>query len=89
MMNGWYGDGAAAGGWFLMAVGMVFFWGLVVVAVMVVLRGAGAGTTSVPMQPSSRDPRAILDERFARSEIDADEYRARQDALVEADRART
>lgn len=72
-----------------MAVGMVLFWGLVVVAVMVVLRGSGVGMSSVPMQLSPRDPRTILDVRFALGEIDADEYRARQEALVEVDRART
>lgn len=88
MMNGWYRDGAGSGGWLLMTLAMVLFWGLVVVAVIVVFRGAGSDTTSLPMPPSPPDPRAILDERFARGEIDAEEYHARQDALGKADRVR-
>ena len=42
---------------------------------------------SFPFTPSVRypDPRVeVLDERFARGEIDADEYRRRRDLLDEA-----
>ncbi len=39
-----------------------------------------AVTTLFPKQPH-RDPRQILDERFARGELDVDEYRQRCDEL--------
>ena len=39
-----------------------------------------AVTTLFPSQPH-RDPQQILDERFARGELDVDEYRRRRDEL--------
>jgi putative membrane protein len=56
-----------------MTVTMLAFWGLVVWAVMTVVRG---------LTPShSRRAEEILAERFARGEIDEDEYRRRVDLL--------
>lgn len=77
-MMGWYHDGMGWGGWVLMAVAMVVFWALVVVAVVAIFRGTQRFGASVP---NHRDPRQILDERFARGEIDEDEYRARSGVL--------
>ena len=78
-MMGWYHEGVGWGGWLVMVVGMVAFWGLAVLAVIAIFRSA---------QPSARgdanahrDPLDILDERFARGEIDENEYRARGDVL--------
>ncbi len=79
-MMGWYGGGAGWGGWLVMAVGMIAFWGLVVFAVVAIFRGIGR-TNGPADQPPRRDALQILDERFARGEIDADEYHARQAAL--------
>ena len=76
-MMGWYHDGMAWGGWLVMLLGMVAFWGLVVWAVVVLFRG----TRSVDTRPPSHDPLDTLDERFARGEIDETEYRARADVL--------
>ena len=78
MMMGWYHDGMGWAGWLVMVAGMVVFWGLVVWAVMAIFRSTqspGAG------EPTRRDPLTILDERFARGEIDETEYRARADVL--------
>jgi putative membrane protein len=82
MMNGYYG-GMGWGGWVLMALLMVGFWGLVVFAVVALFRGNSS--SSDVMRPA--DPRRILDERFARGEIQLDEYRARKEALVDAEHA--
>lgn len=41
---------------------------------------AWAITALFPGEPR-RDPRRVLDERFARGELDTDEYRARRDEL--------
>jgi putative membrane protein len=61
-----------------MSLGMVVFWGGVIWLVWYAVTHAGSGTES---SGPTRSPDRILDERFARGEIDADEYRARRDAL--------
>ena len=76
-MIGWYHDGMGWGGWLVMLLGMVVFWGLVVWAVVVLSRDAGSDNA----WPSHHDPLDTLDERFARGEIDETEYRARADVL--------
>jgi putative membrane protein len=53
---------------------MIGFWALVAWVIVAVVRRPDG-------RPSSRDARQILDERFARGELDADEYRQRSDAL--------
>lgn len=80
-MMGWYGDGAWGwGGWLVMTLMMVAFWGLVVWALVAIFRGT-SGSDDRITEGRTRDPLEILDERFARGEIDAEEYRARQDVL--------
>lgn len=81
-MMGWYYGGMGWGGWIVMVLAMVVFWGLVIFAVVAIFRGS-RGSDSVDHTPS-RDPQQILDERFARGEIDADEYHARQSVLRDA-----
>ena len=79
MMDGWYHDGVGWGGWIAMTLAMLAFWGLVVFVVVALFRSSNS--TASPERRESRDPREILDERFARGEIDEDEYHARQAAL--------
>jgi len=66
------------GVWIAMALMMFVFWGVVVAAIVLVVRAlrphGNASTTA-------RDAERILDERFARGEIDADEYQQRRDLL--------
>jgi len=77
-MMGWYHDGTGWVGWILMTLAMVAFWALVVVAVIAIFRG----TQSTGASPSDRrDPMQILNERFARGEINEDEYHARSTVL--------
>lgn len=77
-MMGWYHDGAGWGGWLVMTIAMMAFWAMVVVAVVVLFRGTkSSGPESSPRQ----DPMDILDQRFARGEIDEDEYHARSAVL--------
>lgn len=83
-MMGWYHDGTGWGGWVLMMVVMVGFWALVVFAVIALFRGTQAHGEWTPDHP--RDPMRILDERFARGEIDEDEYLARSAVLRGAGR---
>ena len=77
-MMGWYHDGAGWGGWLVMTIAMIAFWAMVIVAVVVLFRGSkSSDQDSSPYE----DPMAILDQRFARGEIDEDEYHARSAVL--------
>lgn len=72
-----WNDGMGWTGWLLMSLTAIAFWALVVFAVVSLFRG----TRSDPKQvgdENDKDARRILDQRFARGEIDADEYHARQ-----------
>lgn len=75
----WWNNGMGWGGWIAMALIMVAFWSLVVFGVVAIFRGdRESSSTRASLQ---RDPLEILDERFARGDIDAEEYNARRDAL--------
>jgi putative membrane protein len=83
MMDNWNGGGWGWGAWFAMAFMMLAFWGLIVAVVIVAFRswghrpeGASAAGTS-----SEDDALRVLDTRFARGEIDAEEYTSRRDLL--------
>lgn len=78
MMGGYYGGGWA--GWLVMALMMIAFWGLVIFAVVAIFRGVGK-TDEPAGHGSRRDPEEILDERFARGELDIEEYHDRQAVL--------
>jgi putative membrane protein len=85
MMGGWYHDGVGWGGWIVMVLAMVAFWGMVVFVVVALFRGVGTGGGKDRGGDRQRSPREILDERFSRGEIDEDEYHARQAALSAAE----
>jgi len=70
-------DGWGAGGWLVMGFMMLIFWALVIGAVVWVARGRNQTPTQ-----NSNYARQILDDRFARGEIDADEYRQRREHLT-------
>ncbi len=82
---GWNNDAMGWGGWIAMALLMVAFWGLIIFAVVAIFRGTTR--TTGPTDPSApaghRDPMNTLDERFARGEIDAEDYQTRQALLRE------
>lgn len=75
-MHDWMGWGW--GGTFLGPLFMIFWIAVLVAVVVLVLRWLGAASLSAG--PSPRTPREILDERYARGEVDREEYmRRRQD----------
>lgn len=86
-MMGWYHDGGfGAGEWIAMIAIMTVFWGLVVGAGVLIFRGGGFNggrpdETRRADRTRDRDPMDILDERFARSELDLEEYEARRAVL--------
>lgn len=72
----WFGDGYGAWGWFFGTITMVAFWGAVVWLILQATRGSESSG------PNRRTPEEILAERYARGEIDSDEYRKRLDDLA-------
>lgn len=79
-MMGWYGNGMGWGGWIVMSLVMVAFWGLVIFAVVAIFRGTSSNSRPAD-RPAGRTPMQILEERFARGEIDEEEYHARAEVL--------
>ena len=75
----YYGDGIGWGGWLVMVVMMAVFWGAIAWVVVTLIRHGGS--SSQPPAASGSDPMRILDERFARGEIDEAEYQRRREVL--------
>lgn len=86
-MMDWYGGGIGWGGWLMMVFAMVAFWAVVAFVVVALFRNMGR--SSEGHARGERDAMKILDERFARGEIDQEEFQARRQALRDADRGRT
>ena len=88
MMHLWDGDWGV-GNWLLMGFGMLVFWALVVAGIVWLVRfgtanrttagpGLSPGLQAGPTRASAQD---ILDQRYARGEINDEEYRSRRDTL--------
>ena len=78
----WWGEGLSWWGYVLMSVSMVLFWGVVILGIVALVRYLGrsaqpAGDGGGP-SPSAEQ---LLAERFARGEIDEQEYQSRRAAL--------
>lgn len=73
-MMWWHGTWSWSA-WLAMTVTWVAFWALIIWAVVTVVRSLGSGP--------SRRADEILAERFARGEIDEEEYRRRRELLRE------
>ncbi len=74
-------DSMGWGGWLVMTIVLVLLVTLIVLAFLALSRGTGTfgGRGAQPRGRSSADE--LLDERFARGEIDEEEYRRRREAL--------
>ena len=77
----WGGDGMAWWGYLLMSVSMIVFWGLVIGGIIALVRYLGRPPEQSQTGPVQPTPEQILAERFARGELDEEEYRHRLDAL--------
>ncbi|HET8641636.1 MAG TPA: SHOCT domain-containing protein [Pseudonocardiaceae bacterium] len=77
MMHWGYGMGGA--GWLFMIIGTLLLWSLVVAAI-VALVSYPRGRQSGPADQTPT-PQQVLADRFARGEIDEEEYRRRVDVL--------
>ncbi len=59
---------------------MVFFWALIIIGTIMAVRSLTAGQISISSL-KNRDPLEILKKRYARGEIDTEEYASRRNAL--------
>jgi len=82
MHYGDYGDaGMGWAGWLVMVTMMVVFWGAIAWVIITLIR-----SNRVPAGPpglAGTDAMRVLDERFARGEIDQDDYQQRRAVLRE------
>lgn len=78
-----WGYGWGWGHWLGMGVSMVVFWGLVIVAIVALVRYVGRvrdGSRPTQARGQAR-PEELLAQRYARGEIDDDEYTRRRELL--------
>jgi putative membrane protein len=80
-MMWWYGPGMNGWGYVLMTASMVLFWALVIFGVIALARYLGRADRATAAQPT---PEEVLAERFARGEINEDEYQHRLEVLATA-----
>jgi putative membrane protein len=71
------------GAWLAMSVLMVVFWGLIIAGIVALVRYLSGDRQGGRLDVGGRRPSAeeLLAERFARGEIDADEYTRRRELL--------
>jgi putative membrane protein len=77
-MMWWYGSPMGGWGALFMTITTVLFWGLIILGVIALFRYVNRGDRSTM---SGSTPEQILAERFARGEIDEQDYRQRLDTL--------
>ena len=78
-MMGWYGDGFGWAGWVVMSLMMLAFWALLIFGGLAVARSLRRDDRRSAEGRASAEQ--LLDERFARGEIDAEDYRQRRELL--------
>ena len=79
----WGYDGFGYGG-FGMGIGMLLFWGLIIAAIVVLIRGFGASSRSDAARLPQKTALDILRERYARGEIDKAEFEEKRRDLSAA-----
>jgi len=57
-----------------MGIGMILFWGLIIAAIVVLVRGFGARPVASEPGLVEKTPLDILGERYAKGEIDKSEF---------------
>lgn len=86
---GYYDGNWSAGEWLAMG-SMVLFWGLLIGLLVWAVGSFGAGGTRADSgRGSSTDPDELLAGRYARGEIDDDEFQRRRELLHSTSSSRT
>ena len=83
MMSGYDGFGFGGGA---MGIGMLLFWGLILVVIVLLARGLGTRSGGNEPRPSDKTALDILGERYARGEIDKTEFEEKRRDLEGAGR---
>ena len=73
--------GHMGGGWWVMGIGIVLFWALVVLGIIWVVREMSGRSGSTAGPPAPPEPLEVLDRRLAEGEIEVEEYEQRRRAL--------
>lgn len=63
---------------------MIAFWGLVIWAVIALVRSAGKGDGESKVSAKAQSPQEILERRFARGELNAGEFKKMMETLARA-----
>jgi putative membrane protein len=79
----WSSNGPIWGGWITMTAGMLAFWALIFAVVIALTRGGREDSSRSSGDPEQDDPIRVLDDRFARGEIDLEDYQVRRALLSE------
>lgn len=79
-MMGWAG-GWGIGGWIAMSLMMLVFWGGLIALVVLLVRGGFRSDQATITTSPERDADQVLAKRFARGEIDEDEFTRRSEVL--------
>lgn len=81
-MMGWYNGGLGWGGWVLMTVLMLAFWTVVVFGGLALMRNFRREERQSRRRPDAgQGAEELLSRRFARGEIDEEDYRHRRELL--------
>ncbi|GAD86415.1 SHOCT domain-containing protein [Nocardia asteroides NBRC 15531] len=70
----WYDHDVSGWGYAWMGLGMILFWGMLIVGFVLALRYLFRMEGERRVHPAAPGPEHVLAERFARGEIDAQEY---------------
>lgn len=83
----WYGSSMGGWGYAVVTIGMVVFWAAVIYGIVALIRHAGrsGAQSGEPALPPA--PERLLAERFARGEIEQEEYQRRLAGLRAAGQA--
>jgi putative membrane protein len=73
----WYDHDMGWWGYASMGIGMVLFWALLIVGIVVLIRYTVTDRPNRPLPPEPQSPEQVLAGRFARGEISESEYRDR------------
>ena len=77
----YWGNGMGGWGMALMTVSTLLFWGLIIAGVVALVRYTSLGAWHSGPAGEQSTPQRVLAERFARGEIDEEEYTRRLQVL--------
>lgn len=77
----YWGNGMGGWGMALMGISGLLFWGLIIAGIVLMVRTTGHGTQTATAATQAPTPQQVLADRFARGEIDGEEYALRLQVL--------